>query len=157
MVPTETTGDTTPWRTRSVQTKAQLKAVTQPPTPNPEPEKEEYEPALQLTVLDGDLPDIDLLMGEAMSDQALMPMGPADGATGLEGSMSRSLPNMRVPLATCALFDRSLVRATRIGEGARRAVDQDGGLDRRPGLRRGGRVWLRVHVCVSRAHLHLSK
>lgn len=68
MFPPEFQEDTAPRRTRSVQTKAQLKAVSQPPTPKPEPEKEEVEPVLQLSVLDGDLPDIDLLMGEIMSD-----------------------------------------------------------------------------------------
>jgi len=68
MEPTKITEDATPKRTRSVQTKAQLKGTPQSPNTTPKTEEREDETALQLCVLDGDLPDIDLLMGDMMSD-----------------------------------------------------------------------------------------
>ncbi|CAI6364662.1 unnamed protein product [Macrosiphum euphorbiae] len=66
MVPTTTTRNATPRRTRSVQVKAQLKAVAQPPPANPE--AEEDDDVLQLSIHDDDLKYIDQLMDEIMSD-----------------------------------------------------------------------------------------
>jgi len=68
MQQTKAKEDTTPRRTRSVQTKAQLKGPPQSPHATPETKEREDEAVLQLSVLDEDLPDIDLLMGNVMSD-----------------------------------------------------------------------------------------